>query len=77
LCAFEPVLVVDQYRWWTVPTFGLCLAPLACAGVAGLGRGQWVRAAGAWLVFFGQCFALAHNATHSESWMGMYSGWAA
>ncbi|MBN9524000.1 hypothetical protein J0H58_36735 [bacterium] len=75
LCVFQPVLAVTPYAPWTPPAFAVGLAPLAWAGVTGMGRGQWVRACGAWLVLFGQYFALIYNASHSASGMGVYSGW--
>ncbi len=74
LFASEAVLLVIPYYPWTPPAFALLLAPLVWAGVTGLGRGWWKRAVGAWLVLFGQYFALIYNASHSSSHMGCYSG---
>jgi hypothetical protein len=70
----EAVLLVTPFIPWTPPAFALLLAPLVWAGVTGLGRGWWKRAVGAWVVLFGQYFALIYNASHSSSHMGCYSG---
>ncbi|HJZ56706.1 MAG TPA: hypothetical protein VKE74_17195 [Gemmataceae bacterium] len=75
LCVFEPVMLVSPYFRLSPLLFALVLALLAWVGVTGLGRGLWVRAIGAWLVLFGQFFAMIFNVSHSDAGMGCYSGW--
>lgn len=75
LCVFNPVLAVAPYARWTPPAFAFALAPFVWAGVTGLGRGFWTRAIGAWLMLFGQYFALIYNAANSTSGIGFYAGW--
>jgi hypothetical protein len=75
LCVFNPVMAVSPYNRWTPPAFALALGPFVWTGVTGLGRGFWTRAVGAWLVLFGQYFALIYNAAHSASGIGFLKGW--
>ncbi|MBL8867191.1 MAG: hypothetical protein JNK93_16670 [Planctomycetia bacterium] len=70
----EPMLLV-QRNWHSGPWFILLLVPLAWAGVTGPGRGDWAHGAGAWLVLYGQLFALVYNMTHDTSGIGCWSGW--
>jgi hypothetical protein len=75
LCVFNPVMAVSPYNRWTPPTFALALGPFVWAGVTCLGRGLWTRVVGAWLVLFGQYFALIYNASHSASGIGFLNAW--
>jgi hypothetical protein len=74
LALFDPMLWVQRDRH-SGPWFILLLAPLVWVGVNGPGRQEWTRGAGAWLVFYGQFFALIYNITHSTSGIGCWSGW--
>jgi hypothetical protein len=69
-----PMLWVQANRH-AAPWFVLLLAPLAWVGVTGPGRGDWARGVGAWLVLYGQFFALIYNVTHGDSGIGCWSGW--
>ncbi|MDY3559089.1 hypothetical protein R5W23_006292 [Gemmata sp. JC673] len=69
-----PMLAVQRDRHLG-PWFVLLLAPLAWAGVTGVCRGEWARGVGAWLVLYGQFFALIYNITHGTSGIGCWSGW--
>ena len=69
-----PMLWVQRDRP-SGPWFVLLLAPLAWVGVTGPGRGEWARGIGAWLVLYGQYFALIYNITHGGSGIGCWSGW--
>jgi hypothetical protein len=71
LCIFNPVTLVHRWPEWT-PGFVLLLAPLVGGGVVGLSRGSWVRAAGAWVLVFGQFFTLIHDKVHSSPVIGFF-----
>lgn len=65
LGVLRPMLWVQQDRHLG-PWFVLLLAPLVWVGVTGPGRGEWVRGVGAWLVLYGQFFALIVNITRPD-----------
>jgi hypothetical protein len=76
--AFGPIdpmaslLVDDTSRQ---PMLNLLLIPIAWAGVVGLRRGAWKWAIGAWLVLYGQFFALIYNVSHGTSGIGCWMRW--
>jgi hypothetical protein len=65
-------LVFHDYR--IVPLHIVFLTPFAWVGVTALGRGEWVRAYGAWVLLFGQFFELVYNGVHSSSSIGLLLG---
>ena len=69
-----PMLAVQRDPY-SAPWFILFLAPLVWIGITGPSRGEWARGVGAWLVLYGQFFALIYNITHGESGIGCWSGW--
>ena len=79
--AYSVALGLIGPMWWvredrhSGPWFVLLLLPLAWVGVAGSARGEWARSIGAWLVLFGQFFALIYNITHDDSGIGCWWGW--
>jgi hypothetical protein len=74
LALVEPMLWAQRDRRFG-PCLVLLLAPLVWVGVTAPGRGEWVRSIGAWLVLYGQFFALIYNLTHDTSGIGTWSGW--
>ena len=70
----EPMLWVQRDRY-SGPWFVLLLTPLAWVGINGPRHGEWARGIGAWLVLYGQFFALVYNITHGTSGIGCWSGW--
>lgn len=71
LCIIDPSMVVSE-RPHFAPVFVLPLVPLVWVGVVGMGRGEWVRSVGAWLVVCGQFFALIFNKTHGGAFAGCW-----